>query len=401
MKRISPTTCLIALLFLGSCGSPDPSPKEDNNPSNSETKGVSSNEESPKTHSDRAWSGAEAANQAKDVALVRTTTLQRRLAQKSLVAVADVVSLDEVDVFPERTQPIVELLVEEGDRVHSGQVLARLRDKVEQLALAEAQVRLSEAENENARAERDHARNTSLKESTGETGTQLISDRELETSRQAMVTASTAHAAAKVAQDRAKFEMEQTVIRAPIAGTIATREISLGDMANPSARAFQIVDDSQPKAIFYRPQRELSLLHKNQLFQAESEALPGRSLHGKIDRVSPVVDMESGTFKVTASLNTDAGPIPIGVLVKLRLVLDEHPQALMVPKKAIQFKGKEMFCFVVQEDKAVRVSITPGFEEPNFIEALSVDGSLKAGDEVVMVGADRLADGDSVEIATE
>jgi membrane fusion protein (multidrug efflux system) len=398
MKPLPPPLSLIAFLVLAACGSEVSSPDAENSGLKAESTTESSKKDLKTEPPSPSW-GKDPGSKVDEAILVRTGNLVRRMAQNSLVAVADVVSLDEVDVFPERTQPVVELLVEEGDRVHAGQVLARLRDQVEQLALAEAEVRLAEAENENSRAEKDHARNNSLRESAGATGTQLISERELETSRQALVTASTSFAATKVALDRAKFDIEQTVIRAPIAGTVAVREISLGDTANPGNRAFRIVDDSQPKAIFHRPQRELSLLQEGQLLQAESEAIPGRRLKGKIERVSPVVDMESGTFKVTASLNTEDGAIPIGILVKLNLVLDEHPQALMVPKKAILFKGREMFCFVVRDGKAVRTTLSPGFEEPDFLEALADGDPLEVGDAVVLVGADRLKDGDLVEIA--
>lgn len=336
---------------------------------------------------------------AKEPVLVRTGPLERRAIERVLEATADVVSLDVVDVFPERIQPVVELLVEEGDRVERGQVLARLRDELERLALAEAEVRLREADNALARARVDHARNEALMARSDTSPTGLISERDLEGSKMALVTAETARESAAVKLDRARFELGQTVIQAPIDGTVGLREISLGDTANPGQRAFQLVDDRRPKAIFYRPQRELAELRVGQELTASCEALPGVELRGRVERIAPTVDAASGTVKVTAALAAER-PIPIGVLVRLRLILDRHDDALLVPKKALLYEADRPYCFVVREERAVRVDLCGGFEEADCLEALpGGERCLLAEDQVVLVGADRLADGDAVELA--
>lgn len=335
----------------------------------------------------------------KEAELVRVEPIKRRLVRKTLLAVADVISLDEVDIFPERTQPVVELLAEEGDQVQIGQVLARLRDDVESLAVTEAALLLANAKNEFLRSERDHQRNIALMESEAAGSTKLISERELETSRQAVESARTSWEAGKVSLSRAELELGQTVLTAPISGTVAVREISLGDMASPASRAFRLVDVSKPKAIFYRPQRELSVLHVGQKFTATCEALPGRILSGKLERIAPIVDAESGTVKITAALDTGRGLVPIGVLISLELVLDEHPDALMVPKRAVLFEGTRLFVFVVRDEIAHKVRIEPGFEEADYIEALPGGDLLESSDQLVVVGNDRLEHGDRVELA--
>lgn len=348
-----------------------------------------------------AGPSAPPAAEAVDPILVRTGPVQQRSIERVLEATADVVSLDVVDVYPERNQPVVELLVEEGDRVERGQVLARLRDDLEQLAVAEARVRLAEAENAHERAATDHDRNQALIERSESLETALISEREFETSKMALVTAQTALEAARVAFDRAEYELRQCTITAPIAATVTARELSLGDMANPAARGFELVDASHPKAVFHRPQRELALLHVGQPLTAHCEALPGVAIRGSVERISPTVDAQSGTVKVTAALEAPQA-IPVGVLVRLRLILDRHEDALLVPKKALLYEGSEVFCFVVREGRAVRVPVGIGFEEPDALEALPAgERRLGPADQVVLVGADRLADGDPVVLAEE
>jgi hypothetical protein len=80
-------------------------------------------------------------------------------------------------------------------------------------------------------------------------------------------------------------------------------------------------------------------------------------------------------------------------------VLDEHPDALMVPKKAVLFEGTRLFVFVVRDEIAHKVRIEPGFEEADYIEALPGGDLLESSDQLVVVGNDRLEHGDRVELA--
>ena len=81
--------------------------------------------------------------------------------------------------------------------------------------------------------------------------------------------------------------------------------------------------------------------------------------------------------------------------MRARITLERHKDALMVPKKALLREGPLPHCFAVRDGTAVRIEIEPGFEEPDHLEVLG--GGLVPSDKVVVVGADRLEDGDSVE----
>jgi membrane fusion protein (multidrug efflux system) len=330
--------------------------------------------------------------------LVRVEPIEVGSIDLKLEMRANVESLDVVSIIPERADPVVEVLVEEGDRVETGQVLARLRTKVCELVLNECEVRLQEAENGRDQAKRNHERNVAL--ASDRDGGRLLTEREMDASKQEVINKETMFQAAGVAHDRAKFDLDNCTLRAPISGTVTSRDISVGDYASVGMQAFQIVDTSAPKAIFYRPQREMHLLRPGQKLTATTEALPGITLSGEIERISPTVDSISGTVKVTAALQQGEYDIPIGVMVHIDLVLDRHEEALLVPKRALLFEGRAPYCFVIRDGTAVRLDSTPGFETPDFLEVSESDGFL-AGDHVVVVGADRLAPGDPVKIAEQ
>jgi membrane fusion protein (multidrug efflux system) len=336
-----------------------------------------------------------AAEEASPLERVRVMPLLREDIQLSLDAVANVESLDVVDVVPERAEPVLEILVEEGDEVQEGQVLARLRDRIAKLAVREAEVRVLEAENELARAKRDHKRNLQLAE--GPDGASLLSDRDLETSLTAMLAAETALESAQVALDQAQVDLDRCTLYSPITGTVTARELSVGDLTMVGVRAFEVTDLANPRVIFYRPQSEIGKLKVGQKLTATSEAYPGLAIDGEIERVSPVVDSESGTVKVTATLSPSEGiPMPTGLLLRVRLVLDEHPQALLVPKRALIFEQDRILVYAIREGKAVEIEMAPGFENPEYLEHLGE--GLADDDVVVTVGQDRLEDGEEVEV---
>jgi membrane fusion protein (multidrug efflux system) len=348
---------------------------------------------------DETSASAEAAEvqtaEAQEKTLVRVAALAVRAVERSLEATGNVESLDVVEIVSERAEPVLKILAEEGDQVEAGSALARLRSEVAELGVREAEIRVDETLNEQERASRDYERNQALAERTGAGNAGLLSQRDLEISLQAFHTARTSHQSAQVGLEQALLELERCTLRSPIQGTVSRRDLSVGDMAAVGAPAFQVTDLSSPRLVFWRPQRDLPNLRKGQTLQATSEAVPGGPVPGRIERVSPVVDAATGTLKVTVRLEPGDRILPTGILMRARITLERHENALMIPKKALLREGPLPHCFAVRDGIAVRLEIEPGFEEPDHLEVLG--GGLVPGDVVVVVGADRLEDGESVE----
>jgi len=334
----------------------------------------------------------------KEPVLVRASHLSMGDVEKTLESSANVMSMDVVDLMPERAEPVVEILVEEGDLVVAGQVLARLRDANAKLAVAEADVRVVETRQAMEQAEREFDRDKKLMETGGPTG--VLSDRVFETSRQTWDASKTAHQTATVAKERALLELAQCNLISPISGTVSVRDISVGDMATVGARAFEITDQSKPKMVLFRPQRELVDLRVGQRLTAFSDAFPGIIVDGYIERIAPTVDLATGTVKVTAALEPKEQLIPVGILAKLVLVMERHENVLLIPKKALVHEGSQVFCYAVRDNLAVRVEVFEGYENEDMVE-VAEGTDLTIDDLVVVVGADRIGDGDPVELADE
>jgi len=390
---------------------------------------------------------------------VRTTTVERREMVEVLETTTVLESEAEIQVFPRVSGEVVEVLAEEGDSVDVDQVLARIDGRDERLAVADARVGLEEAQNtaeiralavQEARdnveqsllayeqSERDYLRDLRLFE--GQEVASALSEKALEASRLARDNAKYEHGMAElawkraqveekgartavsragVALERAELALSYTEIRAPFTGVVAERRTRVGDTVGPADAAFVLTDTANLRAVFFRPQRELSrfldatrepaaaaggAVARTLEVTATAEAIADAVFRGEIVRVSPTVDSESGSFRVTARLETGADAesgrrlLP-GMLLRLRIVTDRHPDALVVPKRAVRREGEESFVLRVEDGIARRIAVTEAFADDDFVEVVPFEeDALADGDEIVEVGTRDLEDGAEVRV---
>lgn len=386
---------------------------------------------------------------------VRVTAVEQREMLQVLETTTVLESEAEVSLVPRTPGIVTEVLAEEGDRVAAGEVLARVDAREAELSVRDAEVALDESKNraltaalavqeaqaaiDNAKlaadqADRDHVRNQRL--FGGDEKPSALSAQALETSRLDLERAKhevvqkelalertkfeerdarTAVSRAEVSLQRAQLALEFTEIRAPFRGVVASRTIRPGDSVG-SAPVYVLTDTENLRAVLYRPQRELGLFaggpangdgHGELLVTARAEALPGFLFRGRVERTSPTIDADSGSFRVTARLTTTpeggAGPrlLP-GMLVRLQIVTDRHPDALVVPKRAVRREADQSFVLVAADGVARRVDVREDFAGDDDVEVVPLEaGTLAAGDRVVSVGARDLVDGSPVRVEGE
>lgn len=275
----------------------------------------------------------------------------------------------------------LEILVEEGDRVEAGQVLARLeRDRYEFQA-QQTEARLHKLENELERASELHQRD-------------LISTDEYERIR----FDTEAH---RAANGLAQLDLAHTEIRAPIAGVIAERMVKVGNLVTQNQPLFMIDDFDPLWAVLHVPERELDLLDAGQLATLRVDAYPGREFTGEVLRISPVVDAETGTFKVTVTFSEDTGRLRPGLFGRVSVVHESRLNVPLVPRTALLSEDGEVAVFVARkraEDAgytAERRTVRIGYSGVEGVEILE---GLSEGDAVVTAGKNSLRDGAEIRV---
>ena len=322
---------------------------------------------------DTGKDGKEQADKGPEAVPVEVAALARRPIAASYNGTAALEARGEAQVVAKTSGIALAVLADVGQQVRAGQVLVRIdRDRATlQVAQADAQVRKLEA---------NYRRASQLVEQ------KMVSVNDVDQLRYDLENA-------RASLRMARLELEYGTVTAPISGVVATREIKPGNFVQINTPIFSIVDTSRLEATLNVPEREIEKLKPGQAVQLSADALPGKGFEGRIDRVSPVVDAGSGTFRVICTF--DGGLLQPGMFGRIAINYDQRADALVIPRSALLEDGSEPAVFAVRDGKATRAALKLGYSEGEWVE---VRAGLKEGDQVVVAGKSALREGTAVKV---
>ena len=304
------------------------------------------------------------------------------LRRAAMVAVysgtAPIEAHEEAGVVAKVGGEVRQLLVEEGDMVVAGQVLARLDGDRLRLDLAEIEANLR-------KLERDYKR-------------------QLELSQRGLVAKGTAENAKydldalKASYDSARLELGYTEIRAPIAGVVSARYIKVGNTISPNDPAFRVTNLDPLVAYVHVPEKEYRKLAPGQSAEVLVDALGGERFAGTISRVSPTVDPKTGTFRARIEVPDATRRLKPGMFARVNIVYERHENALQLPRTSILDADGGQSVFVVVKDKAEQRTIRTGLANNGWVEVLE---GLQGDERVVVVGQAGLKSGTAVKVVDE
>jgi RND family efflux transporter MFP subunit len=132
----------------------------------------------------------------------------------------------------------------------------------------------------------------------------------------------------------------------------------------------------------------------------ELDAVPGKSYTGRVVRVAPAFDPLTRTLEAEVQLANDSGELRPGMYGRGFIRREVHPNTPVVQVNAVQISSKQKYAFVLHDTKVERRVLTTGAEVDDG-SALEVRAGLAPGDEVVIAGADGLADGTTVRVTRD
>ncbi|MGD8378630.1 MAG: efflux RND transporter periplasmic adaptor subunit [Gammaproteobacteria bacterium] len=270
---------------------------------------------------------------------------------------------------------VEKILVEEGDHVKAGQVLAVLDDDQLRLQYQKAEANLGKTEQEFRRNQELHQKH-------------LVSADAFEKLRYEL-------ASLKAERDLAKLQLEYTRIRAPIDGVISKRDIKVGNTVTANQATFHITDFDPLLAKLHVPEQQITRLADGQPARVHVDALPDTSFQGHVLRMSPVVDPQTGTFEVTVAVKDAGMHLKPGMFGRVQIIYDVRHNALLVPRNAVVTEDAESSVYVIKDGVARRQVVSTGYTTDGRIEVTS---GVKEGDQVVTVGQSTLKDGARVAI---
>ncbi len=319
---------------------------------------------------------------ASAVAEVTLIKVARADLTETLAITGTIAALPNKDVRVSSLVPgrVAELSVAEGDRVNSGQLIARIddrpfRDQVKQAEAAEAQAKASL---ENARL--SLGRNEDL-------FTRGIAARkEVEDARTLEKVSASALLQAEASLSLATAQLARTQIHALLTGTVVKRFVSVGEQVDGTGTQpiVEVANSDEVELLGNVPAAYLGKFHPGQTIAVASDAFSDKLLSGRVVAVAPAVDPATNAGLIRIRFENRAGLLRIGMAVSARVPVARHAAALNVPPEAI-YRNEQGAprVFKVTGDSAVAAEVKLGIETPERIELL--DG-VREGDTVIRTG---------------
>ncbi|MFH1999288.1 MAG: efflux RND transporter periplasmic adaptor subunit [Planctomycetota bacterium] len=351
------------------------------------------------------------------VVTVDVATAEKVPVRISIDAVGTLEAAEDVMISTRRSGLVEEICFEEGQAVEKGQLLIRLDHDMARLERDQAGKRVErmtsslarmDAEVRRAQAQVDNACSNFERKET------LF--KEEATTRAVFVDAKTQYEGALAALDEAKASLEEakcliveekagleiaeehlaeTRINASMDGILGERFAGPGDFVDKGGALVRLVSINPLKARFSVPERYQGRIHLEQKISLTVEAWPERRFEGQVFYLAPALDPETRTIRVKAFVDNQDNLLRPGFFCNIQLILEEKPEAVVIPEEAIVPRGDNFFVYKVEAGKAVLQKVTPGQRTTGRVEIVN---GLKAGECVITAGLQRVTDGYPVRI---
>ena len=198
-------------------------------------------------------------------------------------------------------------------------------------------------------------------------------------------------AAARLKVTEAK--LAECTIAAPFAGIVSRVHVHAGDMAGVKAPLLEMYDPASLVVRFAVPEAQASILRAGLGASLQFDAIPGRTVSGKVTRVYPDLDRRMRT-RTAEAVPTQSVQLMPGIFARLRLTLRSAPGATVVPVEAVlRTADAETSAFIVHEGKAQRRQVRTGLSDAGLVQVLE---GLEPGQQVIVGGLAKLKDGMAV-----
>lgn len=246
--------------------------------------------------------------------------------------VGSLVPLDELNLSSRMMGELVAIHAVQGQQVEQGDLLFSLDQDRLLARQAETASRLALAQSSLERIRRLRA---------SDSATEQELDQALAAQEQALAQKALLEA-----------ELRDTQIRAPFRGRLGERQVSVGEIVQPGTLLARLVRTDPLDVRFEVPERHLAALRAGLPVVLESEAFPGESFEAELSFISPELRMSTRTVPARATVPNASGLLRPGMFVRVHLVLEERPRALVVPEAAVMQRGTQTV--VLRQNEAGR-----------------------------------------------
>ncbi len=365
---------------------------------------------------------------SKPVAVSLVTAEERRIPN-TLDVTGTLMADAQTDLASEIEQWVVEILVERGQYVTAGQVVARLdagdaQNQLHEAEATEAQIRerlgltdgqpfdplktpeVQQARAVMERAEADYKRYAQLVDEGAVSRADhdlrrtdyLAARAQYETSLNQMRQLYQSLLAQKVRVAMGRKAVEDTIIRAPFSGLIAEKCVSIGRYMKKGDRVATLVRVDPLRIELTIPEGAVAAVHRGEKVLFTVQSYPDRKFEGTVAYVGPAVRAESRTLAAEAIVPNPKGALQPGLFATVHIELPAVRPSVMIPAQALRQERDVFRVFVAKGDRAELRIVQVGRELDGHVEILR---GLAPGERVVAHQSADLADGSLIGVASE
>lgn len=305
------------------------------------------------------------------VAVVTAPVTKERVARE-LKALGTAVANESIDVTSKVSNIVTAVKFSDGQSVTRGQILVELDGAQVRAELAVAQAAVSESTSQYNRTR------------------ELLSTKVVSQSQYEQLEATMKADRARVQAAEAK--LADSIIRAPFAGRVGLRRVSVGSLVNPGTVITTLDDTSVVKVDFSVPENLIGGLRAGLPIVARSTAYTDRQFIGKVASIDSRVDATTRSVTVRAEVPNPGSLLKPGMFLNVALSRDER-DVLVVPEQAMVPEQSRQFVYVVENDVAVKREVRIGRRDPGKVEIVA---GLDPGERVIVEGTQKIREGSAV-----
>jgi RND family efflux transporter MFP subunit len=328
---------------------------------------------------------------------VKVFKVRRERITEKITYTGTLEAWQKINITPEVGGKIARIYVQEGDRVAQGQLLAELETESLRLQLKQAEAGVAVAEASYNDALRNKERMDHLIKENA------VSEMQVEKNKLAYDGAAALLEQARAGLNLARYALDVSIMKAPFAGVIASKNAEVGDVINPMMGGFgggaggvlTLMDYSKVKIAVAVSAEDIGRIRKGQEAVLQVGSLPGRDFRGSVSVVNLTADPMSKKFGVEVAFDNPEAVLRPGTFGNLVFEVQSRENALVVPQIAVL---ENTYVFVAEGGKAVKKNVALGLQNATMLEVL--DG-LAEGAMVIVEGNFGLEDGAAVQILEE
>src|SRR6185312_4511534 len=329
---------------------------------------------------------AELRAKPKPVAAATAVVTERELPSTLLLA-GTLKANQESELAANASGRVMRTMVERGTYVRAGQALAQLDVRVATLSASEAESNFETARSQKGQAEADCARFSKLLERGA------ISQQDYDRQTTACKTATSSTAAAETRAALARQTLSDGTVRAPFAGLVSERYVSVGEYVTPSTKVAHVVDIDPLRLELTIPEQNMGAVKEGQQVMFQVGAFPDRTFTGIVHYIGPAVRATTRDLVFEAMVQNKDKLLRPGLFATAQLDVGKR-KLPVVPKTALQVDGDTTRLYAVidkhVEERIVQVGPTQG-------DVVGVLNGVAAGERIVVKPSAQITDGVEVE----